>query len=103
MTKNTTEWYEQLPEPIRSQATANFNNYFTSCESLPEAIIKGFDWNDSNEGDEYWAKVHYRAKCGEFDKPKLSNEELQKSFDEAIASAKEAIEAMNELKKQIFK
>ena len=40
---------------------------------------------------------------GDFDTPKLSNEELQKSFDEAIASAKEAIEAMNELKKQIFK
>lgn len=101
--RKTTEWYGQLPEPIRSQATANFNNYFTSCESLPDALIKGFDWQNSKEGEKYWSKVHYRAKCGEFDAHEPSREELQKSFDEAIASAKEAIEAMNELRTNIFK
>lgn len=96
MTKKTLEWYEQLPEPIKSQATANFNSYFTSCESLPEAIIKGFDWHDSNEGDEYWAKVHYRAKSGEFDKPKVDLSQALKELEKSMNELKTAFEEVRQ-------
>ena len=98
MTKKTTEWYEQLPEPIRSQATANFNNYFTSSESLPEAIMRGFDWIDSKEGDEYWARVHYRAKSGEFDKHEV---DLAKALKDYEKSLNEMQLALNEVRQAI--
>lgn len=67
------EWYEDLPEPYRSQA---INNYFNSGESaskadnLGSALLAGFNWFDSPEGFEYWEYVQYRYISGEFDKHK---------------------------------
>ncbi|QDP68152.1 MAG: hypothetical protein Unbinned1473contig1000_30 [Prokaryotic dsDNA virus sp.] len=102
--KRTTKWYEQLPEPIRSQALVNFNNYFTLSESLPYSISRGFDWHDSKEGYEYWSSVHYRAKIGEFDSPvdlSQSLGELEKSLDEmqkALDKVRKAIRNESNIK-----
>lgn len=67
------EWYEDLPEPIRSQAIENYNpNYApknTDVENLHDAIDLGFWWMSSPEGDKYWHDISTRAEAGEFDKP----------------------------------
>jgi hypothetical protein len=75
MKKSAKEWFAQLPEPIRSQAVANWEEGTSVTrdqvvESVCDALIHGFIWESAPEskGDiTYWAKIYTRAKAGEFD------------------------------------
>lgn len=93
------EWYEQLPEPIRSQAIENYDPDFSKlvdemASSSVNAIWWGFDWEETEEkgqGLDYWFEVCNRAKAGEFDDPieKLKRlitrlEERQEQFEKLI-------------------
>lgn len=69
MTKTALQWFEQLPEPIRTQAKDAFNDSGWSnkdklYESLPYALTN-WEWN------EYWFGIFIRATKGEFDPPRL--------------------------------
>ena len=77
MKKTAKEWYQQLPEPIRSEAIAEWekktsvrwNDLFNS---LADALMGGFCWHDSPQyinDSNYWANIHNRIERGEFDKP----------------------------------
>jgi hypothetical protein len=68
MSKTTKEWFNELPEPYRTQAIENCkaNDYESS---LSQAIFGGFLWVSTREGFEYWRDVKLRAEKGEFDTP----------------------------------
>lgn len=88
------EWYEQLPEPIRSQAIDNYDGQFEFASSSAAAICDGFDWSLTKikgQGVEQWLEIYNRAERGEFDDPitKLHQlitklEERQKQFETLI-------------------
>jgi len=60
--KTHLEWYEELPEPYRSQAIANYDEEFAKrfreATSIHDAIYHGFIWLGSLEGAEYWNELH---------------------------------------------
>jgi len=67
--KTAKEWFEQLPEPIRTQAIeawekSNWNTKNYLCESLVDAL-NNWEWDD------YWGDVFNRFVKGEFDTPNL--------------------------------
>lgn len=66
------EWYQDLPEPIRSQAIENYDPDFAKlvnemASSQSEAIWYGFSWLKTKQCGYYWAKICDRAESGEFD------------------------------------
>lgn len=69
MKKTILEWYEQLPEPIRSQATENYNGNSGLVYNRASAIMYGFNWTISPQGYSYWNEIYKRAKQGELDTP----------------------------------
>lgn len=64
--KTIREWLEELPEPYRSQALENFDNYWTKEEqddlskriSLSFAVLSAFAWDESKQGGDYWNKLY---------------------------------------------
>lgn len=74
--KKALEWFEQLPEPIRSQAIENWEKSDWEgkdrlFESLPSSLILTFDWELTLQKRPYWVNIEYRASNGEFDQPNL--------------------------------
>jgi len=72
--KTYKEWFEQLPEPYRSEAIANDDPSYSpygngKANTLLESIEFSFNWLLSKEGTHYWEHVYARAKKGDFDKP----------------------------------
>jgi hypothetical protein len=73
MGKSAKEWFTHLPEPIRSQAVANWeesnwdnrNNLFDSLDSA----LNTFHWSSTPQGQAHWYIIHSRAEAGEFDQP----------------------------------
>ena len=63
--KTIREWLESLPEPYRSQALENMDNYrrpyapeaHSSHGNLEEALMAAFLWYDTPQGREYWENV----------------------------------------------
>lgn len=52
------EWFNELPEPIRSKAIANISEELeVKYPGLPGAIIGAFVWEDTPEGASYWGDV----------------------------------------------
>jgi hypothetical protein len=68
MKKTAKEWFEQLPEPYRTQALENCTAKGEE-DSLSEAIFGGFIWSLTPQGYGYWSDIKLRAIRGEFDKP----------------------------------
>jgi hypothetical protein len=56
------EWYEELPEPIRSQAIKNYNfqNTIRNEESVASKriAIDHFNWEGTPEGFDYWNDIY---------------------------------------------
>jgi hypothetical protein len=52
----TMEFFNQLQEPYKSQAIANYDEEYDSIvpRTLYEAITYGFEWEGTNEGHDYW-------------------------------------------------
>lgn len=69
MKKTILEWYEHLPEPIRSQAIENYDGTESMPDSIDSAINEGFFWDLTREGCNYWENIYNRALNGEFDTP----------------------------------
>ena len=64
--KTILEWYELLPEPIRSQAIDNYDEIEIISTSLHAAIEDGFSWTFSNEKWDYWNEIREKAFCGDY-------------------------------------
>jgi len=60
MKKTIREWLETLPEPYRSQALENTEEYKLSEDKddcLSEAIESAFTWKLTKQGLQYWINV----------------------------------------------
>ena len=56
MNKYPIDWFSQLVEPYKSQATKNLDERFKRVrhQSLSSALAGSFDWEKSPEGKKYW-------------------------------------------------
>ena len=90
------EWYEQLPEPIRSQAIANCSSYYRERDCLHRAIGAGMIWCRTPEGFQYWSDVYDKAERGEFNKP-----DIAQSLNQLEATLNEVKQALEEVRKAI--
>jgi len=92
------EWYEQLPEPYRSQAIANYDGKRKEANSLERAIVHGFVWSHTpkHQGKNYWLDISDKAKRGEFTKPTL-----EQTLKEVEATLNEVKQALEEVRKAI--
>ncbi len=66
--KTIKEWLEELPEPYRTQALLNIENRSRKnliMSSLKNALNFAFDWDNSKEGFDYWAKLFLKIKRNE--------------------------------------
>ncbi len=73
MSKTIQEWYQDLPEPIRSQAITNATKEGrgeVEAESLSQAVAIGFAWSETPERYPYWDDVCTRIITGEFNQMK---------------------------------
>lgn len=71
MKKPALQWFEQLPEPIRSQAIANSYGLSTQYANIGECLYLNFEGAKTSQGYEYWDTIRTRARNGEFDQPNL--------------------------------
>lgn len=60
--KTIREWLNELPDPYRSRAIMNAENYHKpfldeSEINLREAVLGAFVWYETPEGDEFWSRV----------------------------------------------
>lgn len=53
--KTIKDWFEELPEPYRSEAINNIRK--SEANSLSDALDIGFDWGRTKQGYEYWYKL----------------------------------------------
>lgn len=54
--KTVKEWLNTLKEPYKNKAINQTNDFIlnTKTKDLISSLFCMFDWNDSNEGFEYW-------------------------------------------------
>ena len=56
--KTIKQWLEELPEPYRTQALENYQDFFYQDEEpinyISDAINWAFRWESSKEGYDYW-------------------------------------------------
>lgn len=67
--KTTKEFLEQLPEPCRTQAISQLDEYFSheTAIDINDAILGFQYWRKTNEGFSYWRNINKLAKSGAFD------------------------------------
>jgi hypothetical protein len=97
--KTILEWYEELPEPIRSQAIANYDPSFYNEEqvsSISYAIYLGFNWwgTPKSEGLDYWVGIGRKADNGVYNKPQPPLEQSLSDLTKTLEEMKEAIESV---------
>jgi hypothetical protein len=90
--KTILEWYEELPEPIRSQAIKNCDRCLREVDSLTNAISRGFEWEPSPEKHDYWHDVYSKAEVGKYPTPPL--EQSLSDLTKTLEEMKEAIESV---------
>lgn len=70
--KTIKKWFESIEdETIRKKTLRNMGLLLegVAADSIPNALMQGFDWSESHEGLTYWARVY------ENEVKKLSNKE----------------------------
>jgi hypothetical protein len=71
----TMQFFEQLREPERSEAIANYDESYSNQipKSLVEALEEGFEWEKSSQGLSYWEEeIYHPIDYGSyFKKPEL--------------------------------
>jgi len=74
----TLEFYQQLKEPERSEAIANFEEEWTSRVpiNLKESIYYGFNWNMSPQEVTYWRNIVWSIQDNTYFTKPFSIEEL---------------------------
>lgn len=56
-------------ELLKIQLMANIDQSKQNDEAdeLHDAILGGFEWENTREGDEYWENIHHQAYLGEIE------------------------------------
>jgi hypothetical protein len=57
-------WLERLPDGYRERAIEQCGYPQGKRDSLPTALIIGFIWRETNEGQDFWHAVHKHYDCG---------------------------------------
>jgi hypothetical protein len=73
--KTALEWFNQLPEPYRTQAIENSTRPDAVYQSLARALIRNFNWASTPQKKFYWHDIYERAELGEFDTPQAEIKE----------------------------
>src|SRR5690554_5900851 len=66
--KTIVEWLEELPDGYRELALKNYDPEY--CDTgvniidLADALVWGFSWEDTPEGQVFWDAVYEWARCG---------------------------------------
>lgn len=57
--KTVRQWFEELPEPYRTQALANTEEEMLDIDddSVAGSLLGAFRWDSSLEGHEYWQDI----------------------------------------------
>jgi hypothetical protein len=71
--KTALEWFNQLPEPYRTQAIENSTRTDAVYQSLAGALMRNFTWESTPQN--YWHDIYERAELGEFDTPQVEIKE----------------------------
>lgn len=73
--KTIREWFDQLPDGIRDKAILNstYLKMSNKEESLEDALLGGFVWDESPEGFHYWNNLYEAA----LSKAKPHNDEVK--------------------------
>lgn len=63
--KKISDWFNELPEPQRTQALANVDKakrgHFC-VRQMSTALMEGFEWANTPQGYEYWNQIHISYK-----------------------------------------
>lgn len=59
MSKTIKQWLEELPSPYREQALKAVSPAKANlpCTRMSYAIVYGFEWNQTPQGDHYWGEL----------------------------------------------
>ena len=65
--KTVKEWFETLPQPIRSKALNNLDPESADerTKTLYDALVVGFTWSRTPEGNTHWSKIAVRLYEGQ--------------------------------------
>lgn len=81
--KTAREWFHDLPEPYRSQAIENIEIGARSIyrDSLADALINSFYWDETTQGNDYWERVYNLAYDGHYSKSELDDTKVKVKLD----------------------
>ena len=88
------EWYEELPEPIRSQSIANYDGDLECTDTLHVAIQMGFAWGSSPEKHDYWYSVYQNC---------IDDVYIQTTLEQSLSNLTKTLEEMKESIEQVRK
>ena len=68
--KTILEWLSKIKdEGIKAEAVCNFNDELSLIQhpqfSLADAILYGFHWDSSPQGDSFWGEIYTKVQAGE--------------------------------------
>ena len=64
MGKTIRAWFMELPEPYRSQALENVDVPDVTVHCLSDALLRGFEWCKTPQGDTYWDELWQKLENG---------------------------------------
>lgn len=100
-TKTILEWLEKLPDGYREKAIRQAKNGEFYSDSLRGAILSFNDWEETQEGFDFWRQTFLSISEGlELPPiPETKEECLPKKYQDFVNTAKELCEAHAELSK----
>jgi hypothetical protein len=89
--KTTKEWLETLPDGYRERALQAFEGQGKPNDlykSLGDAIMNGFYWDNTVEGESFWHGVYSEYKYNEGNLPAITNKEIKEFAIEILNDPK---------------
>ena len=73
ITKTILQWLEGLPNPYNNQAIWNATNHAPNAlnekvDSMSDALLWAFEWDETKEGEDYWSKIQAKYEKEEYEK-----------------------------------
>lgn len=80
--KTIREWFEELPEPYRTDALDNMEDAEKSVKSMSDAIDYSFVWSRTEQGHDYWSSLRETYHVGYPDAPSFSSPSPHRLFEQ---------------------
>jgi hypothetical protein len=93
MGKTIRAWFMELPEPYRSQALENADVPDNITLRLSDALLRGFEWGSTPQGDTYWDSLFQKIEKGDLS---VGLEQLVREYFEAKEDVEVAEKALRE-------